>query len=168
MKDQKEDRRYRAAIIIASDRAFKKIRADETGPILKSRLIELGFEIAHFAVLPDDKSIIVRSLKILLKKEKPNLIIIAGGTGPAPSDVTPEATMEVIEKRVPGMEETMRRISSEKTPHAMLSRAVVGISEISLIINLPGSPAAAVENLAVVEPALDHALRLISGENPHE
>jgi molybdenum cofactor synthesis domain-containing protein len=101
-----------------------------------------------------------------ISEKKIDLILVSGGTGLSPSDVTPEATLSVIEKRVPGMEEAMRRASAELTPFGMLSRSVVGTAGESLIINLPGSPKGALENLEIIEPALEHALELICGGHP--
>lgn len=163
---EKQSNRFTAAILITSDRAAIGTRPDETGPLLKQYLSKLGFKVEDPVVVPDDKTEITAFLRKWINQKKINLILISGGTGLAPRDVTPEATLEVIEKRIPGMEEAMRRISTERTPYGMLSRSVVGIAGRSLIVDLPGSPRGAVENLEVIAPALWHALQLISGEHP--
>jgi molybdopterin adenylyltransferase len=157
---------YHCAILIASDRAAKNTRPDETGPLLERRLKELGFPVICRLTTPDERGVIVETLRDWADAQMIPLIITSGGTGLGPRDLTPEATLEVVERRVPGMEEAMRQASLRSTPHAMLSRAVVGTRGRSLIINLPGSPRAALENLEVVQPALVHALELISGRTP--
>jgi molybdenum cofactor synthesis domain-containing protein len=165
--DQKQSRpKFKAAILIASDRAHSGERPDRTGPALEKRLAELGYTVVFCEVVPDDGRKIESTLKTWISDEKINLILISGGTGLSPSDVTPEATLSIIEKRVPGMEEAMRQASSKITPFGMLSRCVVGTTEESLIINLPGSPKGALENLNIIEPALEHALELICGGHP--
>jgi molybdenum cofactor synthesis domain-containing protein len=153
------------AVLIASDRAASGDRQDETIPLLEGRLIALDFNVTHTAIVPDDRSRIADKLNGWVEAGVA-LIIVSGGTGVAPSDVTPEATLVVIERRIPGMEEAMRRASHDKTPFAMLSRGVVGIARGSLIVDLPGSPKGAVENLNVIAPALDHAIELIQGGKP--
>ena len=158
-------KRYNAAILIASDRSFSKLREDATGSVLEKRLEELGFNVVHNVILPDEEAKIAALLNSWVKGPEINLIITSGGTGPAPTDVTPDATLKIIDRRIPGIEETMRRESMRSTPNAMLSRAVAGIASKSLIINLPGNPKGALENLNVVAPALPHALDLINGVN---
>jgi len=158
--------RYSAAILITSDRSYSGERNDNTGPKLKTRLKELNYTVALLEVVPDDQQKIVSVLKKWIKSKKIDLILVSGGTGLSPDDVTPEATMKVIERRIPGMEEAMRHASLKITPNAMLSRGVVGVTDKSLIVNLPGSPKGALENLQVIEPALDHALKLINNEKP--
>jgi len=151
------------AILISSDRAFTGVRPDETIPILTGQIEKSSFKVVGTAIVPDNKDQIKSILKQWIKEEVP-LILTSGGTGLAPSDVTPEATLELINRPVPGMAEAMRAYSMKITPHAMISRAVVGVANHSLIINLPGKPKGAAENLAAVEPMLDHAVRLIAGE----
>lgn len=164
--EQSKERRFSAALLIASDRSHKGVRPDKTGPMLKEYIQRLGYDVVYSEVVPDDQQAIMSVLRRWVGKDMVNLILISGGTGLAPTDVTPEATLEVIERRIPGMEEAMRRASFEKTPHAILSRAVVGSVGKSLIVNLPGSPKGALENLEVIVPALEHALELICGGTP--
>ncbi len=159
------DERIRCAILIASDRAACSLRPDLTTPLLSQKVEELGLYIVDRVIVADDKVEIAARLT-RWKDQGIELILVSGGTGPAPSDVTPEATLAVIERRVPGMEEEMRRASLEKTPFAMLSRGVVGIAAASLIVDLPGNPRGAVESLDVIAPALRHALELIRGDKP--
>lgn len=158
--------RFSAAILIASDRSYRGERADGTGPGLKEYLENCGYRVVFLEIAPDDLKAIVTILRRWVHKDGINLILVSGGTGLAPADVTPEATEEVIERRIPGLEEAMRRASFEKTPHAALSRAVVGCVGGSLIIDLPGNPKGALENLRAIEPALEHALELLNGETP--
>ncbi len=157
---------FKAAILVASDRSASGKRPDMTGPGLQKRLKELGYPIVSIEIVPDDRQSIISILKKWVWSDKISLILISGGTGVSPTDITPEATLEIIERRIPGMEEAMRRASLEITPNAMLSRAVAGCAGKSLIINLPGSPKGALENLQIVEPALEHALELLSGGTP--
>ena len=115
-------------------------------------------------ILPDEKSRIIEILKKLSDSGNIDLILTTGGTGVAPRDVTPEATLAVIDRALPGMAEAMRAESLKKTPHAMISRAVAGIRKQTLIVNLPGSPKAVRENLSVILPALPHAIEKIKGD----
>jgi molybdenum cofactor synthesis domain-containing protein len=157
-----ETLQYDAAILICSDRAFSGERPDETAPLLGECLKKSNYRVAAVEIIPDNREEIITLLRQWIESGI-HLILISGGTGLAPSDVTPEATLEVIERRVPGMEEAMRRASLKVTPHGMLSRGVVGIAGNSLIINLPGSPKGAVENFDFVRPAIGHAITLITG-----
>jgi molybdopterin adenylyltransferase len=152
------------AIVTVSDRSSRGEREDASGEALSSLLAQNGFEIRHRIVIPDEVPIIQAVLRRYADEEKVALIVTTGGTGVSPRDVTPEATLSVLERTVPGMAEAMRAASLQKTPHAMISRAVAGIRGWTLILNLPGSPGGAVENLTVLLPALPHALEKIQGD----
>ena len=149
---------YTAAVIIISDRAFEGVYEDKAGPAVENLLKENGYQLSDVVIIPDEKNKIMETLVSLCKKNI-SLIITAGGTGFSQRDITPEATKEVIEKEAPGIAEYMRIKSMEITPRAMLSRGVCGIRGKSLIINLPGSPKAATENL----PHLTHGLDILNG-----
>lgn len=128
-------------------------------------LQQIGIEIVGQSIIPDEKELIRQSLIEWCDGEKTDLILTTGGTGVSPRDVTPDATREIIEREIPGMAEEMRRRSAAITPRAMISRAIAGIRGQTLIINLPGSPKGAVENLSVVLPALTHTIEKIKGDN---
>lgn len=154
----------KTAIVTVSDGGFRGEREDRSGQALADRLDAEGFEIFFRIVIPDEYAEIRKVLANLADVDKLALIITTGGTGVSPRDVTPEATLSVIERAIPGMAEAMRAASLQKTPHAMISRAVAGIRGKTLIINLPGSPKGALENLEVILPALPHALDKIQGD----
>lgn len=154
----------RAAILTVSDRSAQGLRNDASGPKLLEMLQSHGIEVAWSAVVPDDEAAISKMLISWADDCGADLILTTGGTGLSPRDVTPEATMAVVRRFVPGMAEAMRMASLRKTPHAMISRAVVGVRCTTLIINLPGSPKGAIENLEAVLPALEHAIAKIQGD----
>ena len=137
---------------------------DESGRLIREILAGAGVTVGHAEILPDEKDLIVHALTRLAGSGTIDLIITTGGTGVSPRDVTPEATREVIDRELPGMAEAMRAERLKKTPHAMISRAVVGIRKQTLIVNLPGSPRAVRENLSVILPALQHAIEKIRGD----
>ena len=155
--------RYRAAIICASDRCFQGLREDASSPIIAEMLTGQGYEATATIVLPDEYEALRMAMARIADEGSADLIVTTGGTGLAPRDVTPEATAAVIDRAVPGIPEAMRAESMKITPHGMLSRGIAGIRKRTLIINLPGSPKAARENLACVLPALDHALLVLTG-----
>jgi molybdopterin adenylyltransferase len=154
----------RVAIITLSDKGAKGEREDESGKAIREMLSGMNALVAHYEVLPDEKQRIVEVLSRLSDSGTIDLIITTGGTGVSARDVTPEATLAVIDRELPGMAEAMRAASLKKTPHAMISRAVAGIRKQALIVNLPGSPKAVRENLAVILPALSHAIEKINGD----
>ena len=154
----------RIAILTSSDRASAGIYEDRSGPALESLVKRaLRAEVVATQILPDDRQKIAAQLRAWADSDTLDLILITGGTGFAPTDVTPEATRDVLEKEAPGLAEAMRAASLQITPHAMLSRAVCGIRGHTLIVNLPGSPRGAQENLRVLLPALPHAIALLRG-----
>ena len=154
----------RVAIITLSDKGSRGEREDESGVIIREMIRSIGASVGHYEVLHDEKQSIVEVLSRLSDSGMIDLIITTGGTGVSPRDVTPEATREVIERELPGIAEVMRAESFKKTPHAMISRAIAGIRKRTLIVNLPGSPRAVRENLAVILPALPHAIEKIKGD----
>ena len=154
-----------AGVITVSDRGSRGEREDKSGQEIVRMLKGIAATVVHTIIIPDEKDQIKDALIECTDKKKLDLIVTTGGTGVSPRDVTPDATLEVIEKEVPGMAEAMRRESASITPHAMISRAVVGIRGCSLIINLPGSPRGVRENLAVILPALKHAIEKIKGDD---
>ena len=154
----------RAAILTVSDRSSQGLRNDASGPKLVEMLQSVGMDVAWSAVVPDEKDAISQMLISWADESGADLILTTGGTGLSPRDVTPEATMAVVQRLVPGMAEAMRLASLRKTPHAMISRAVAGVRGRTLIINLPGSPKGALENLDAVLPALEHAIAKIQGD----
>lgn len=154
----------RAAVLTVSDRSAAGSREDLAGPAVVQFLRSKGLEVPWTAVVPDEEDRIREQLIAWADGDAPDLIVTSGGTGLSPRDVTPEATLSVAERVVPGMAEAMRSKSLEKTPHAMISRAVVGIRGRTLIINVPGSPKGAVENIETVMPAIEHAVAKIQGD----
>ena len=155
----------RFGILTISDRSSRGEREDASGPALASFLQAENCPVVKQQVLPDDESAIRKALIEWVDNEKIDIILTTGGTGFAPRDVTPEATRAVIQREAPGLAEIMRAESLKKTKHAMLSRAIAGIRERTLIINLPGSPKGAVENLQTIFPILSHAVQLLQ-EDP--
>jgi molybdopterin adenylyltransferase len=153
------------AILTVSDRSARGERPDASGPALVEAILAQGWKVVQRAILPDDQAALSQKLVEWADKGEIDIILTTGGTGFAPRDVTPEATQAVIERPAPGLAEAMRQASLIETPHAMLSRATAGIRKHTLIINLPGSPKGAVENLRVVIPVLPHAIQLLQ-ENP--
>src|SRR6185312_6302822 len=154
-----------ASVLTISDSSSIGQRKDISGPAIVRELEAAGFKVLHSSVLPDEKDSI--SARLLECSEVTRLVITTGGTGIAPRDVTPEATLAVIERRIVGIEEKMRIDGVKKTPFAALSRGVCGVRGKALLLNLPGSPSAAVESLQAVIGILPHALELLDGKTEH-
>jgi molybdopterin adenylyltransferase len=154
----------RFGILTASDRSARGERPDLSGPALEELVRAHGWSIVRQTILPDDLKILRETLVAWADRGDLDIILITGGTGFAPRDITPEATRAVIDREAPGLAEAMRQESLKVTPHAMLSRGVTGMRGKVLIIDLPGSPKAAVENLNVVLPVLAHAVELLRDE----
>lgn len=159
-----KNRPIRAAVVTLSDKASAGLRADASGPLLNELLEGLGAETADPYVVPDDQPQIERLLAALADDGDVDLILTTGGTGLAPRDRTPEATLAVADRVAPGFAEAMRAASLAVTPHAMLSRAVAVVRKTTLIVNMPGSPKACREHFAVIAPALGHAIETLRGE----
>lgn len=153
---------YRLAILTASDKGSRGEREDESARMIRELASPLG-PLVSYSVVPDEKEIIERELIRLADEEAVDLILTTGGTGLSTRDVTPEATLAVVDRLAPGFTEVMRARGFEKTPHALLSRAVAGVRGQTLIINLPGSPRAVKENLSVILAALPHGLEILTG-----
>ena len=149
------------AVLTVSDRCYKGERQDLSGPALCQKVQELGWNLVATAIVPDEMDQIKAYLVNQSTSGKVNLILTSGGTGFAPRDITPEATLSVIEKRASGLVERIRNESSKSNPHAFLSRAEAGIRNKCLILNLPGSPSGAVDSLMVISNILPHALALL-------
>jgi len=155
----------RFSILTVSDRSSRGERADTSGPALAELVKEQGWTVSRQEIVPDEFESIKETLLAWCEDNETDVILATGGTGFAPRDVTPEATRAVVERLTPGLDEAMRASSLKVTPHAMLSRAVSGICRRTLIITLPGSPKGATENLRVVLPALEHAVKLLREED---
>ena len=154
---------YTSAVVTVSDRSARGERPDEAGPLAASLLEAAGYEVVERRIVPDEQAEIEAVLKTLADQGRVALIVTTGGTGFSTRDVTPEATAAVCARMAPGIPEAMRAASLAITPRAMLSRAAAGIRGGSLIVNLPGSPKAARENLEAVLPTLEHGLKMLLG-----
>jgi molybdenum cofactor synthesis domain-containing protein len=153
-----------AFVLTVSDRCFEGTRADESGDRLESRLAGLGFTVER-AVVPDDVARIARAIRDGATRNR--LVVSTGGTGLTPRDVTPQATATVLDYEIPGIAEAMRAEGRSHTPLAVLSRGLVGVRGGTLIVNVPGSPKGALENLEAVVPVLEHALETLAGPFDH-
>ena len=151
------------AVLTLSDKGSRGEREDLSGPLIEDMLKRIDAEVKFYEILPDEKETLKE--KLIKYSEKADLIFTTGGTGLSPRDVTPEATLEVIDRQIPGIAEAMRAEGLKKTSRAMLSRAVAGVKGRSLIINLPGSPKAVKENLAVILDVIPHAIEKIKGDS---
>jgi molybdopterin adenylyltransferase len=156
------------AILTISDRSYVGERPDLSGPALLLETQEQGWSLVDLKIVPDDYQMIVNVLVDWSNSGKVDVILTTGVTGISSRDITPEATMSVVQKVIPGFSEAMRSEGMKTTPHAMLSRAVVGIRANTIIVNLPGNPKGAVENLRVVLPAIPHAVQILKNDSQSE
>jgi len=154
----------KVAILTLSDKGSRGERIDLSGPALRDWLAERDVKVEAMTMMPDEEDQIAAILRDWVENLAPDLILTTGGTGVSPRDVTPEATRQVIKLELPGFGEAMRRRSLEKTPHAIISRALAGIGGRTLIINLPGSPKGAVENLEAIWAAVPHTVAKLQGD----
>ena len=155
---------YRVGIITASDKGSRGERVDESGAKIKEVVGEFGYEVKFYKVLPDDKDVLAEEMKSLCDKNEVDLILTTGGTGFSKRDNTPEATLSIAEKLVPGISEAIRAYSMQFTKKGRLSRAVSVIRKSTLIINMPGSPKAVKECMECLMPTLEHGLDILTGE----
>ncbi len=150
---------WEAAVITVSDRSARGERADRSGPAVARALARAGFRVASLQVVPDERPPLSAAIRGLARRVA--LVVTTGGTGLAPRDVTPDATLGVIDREIPGLAERMRLAGARRTPYAALSRAVAGTLGRALVLNLPGSPAGAVDSLKAVLPVIPHALKVL-------
>lgn len=154
----------RIGILTVSDRSARGERPDLSGPAIEELISERGWSVNRVEIIPDELPLLIDTLATWADSGEFDIILTTGGTGFSPRDITPEATIKVVHREAPGLAEAMRAASLNLTPHAMMSRARAGIRGRTLIVNLPGSPRGAVENLNVVLPVFEHAVALLSGD----
>lgn len=154
----------RIGILTVSDRSARGEREDLSGPAIKELILEQGWSVSRMEIVPDERQLLIDTLVSWADSGEMDIILTTGGTGFSLRDITPEATIEVIDRETPGLPEAMRTASLSVTPHAMMSRATAGIRKRTLIVNLPGSPRGAIENLNVILPVFDHAVALLSDD----
>lgn len=155
--------RYSAAVITVSDKGSRGERQDTSGPALKTLLEEAGYAVTETQLIPDEFDVIRETLLHCCDESRVALVVTTGGTGLSPRDVTPEATLSILHREARGIPEAMRLASLQITPRACLSRGVAGTRGLTLVVNLPGSRKAAVENLTAVLPALGHGIDTLRG-----
>ena len=154
----------RIGILTVSDRSAQGERPDLSGPAIEELISERGWSVNRVEIIPDELPLLIDTLATWADSGEFDIILTTGGTGFSPRDITPEATIKVVHREAPGLAEAMRAASLNLTPHAMMSRARAGIRGRTLIVNLPGSPRGAVENLNVVLPVFEHAVALLSDD----
>ncbi len=154
----------KAAVLTISDKGSRGERVDTSGPAVTELLAGIDVSVEQYEIIPDERDDIKAKLKHCCDTLNLDIVVTTGGTGVAPRDITPDVTREVIDKEIPGMAEAMRLESLKKTPHAVISRAIAGIRGRTLIVNLPGSPKAATENLQAILAAIPHAVSKIQGD----
>jgi molybdenum cofactor synthesis domain-containing protein len=156
-------KQIRASVVTISDKGFAGEREDASGPLLAELLRQMGAEVVSQAIVPDEPDQIAALLSALADEQHVDLVVTTGGTGATPRDITPEATLSVIEREMPGLAEVLRWEGYRKTPLAVLSRGVAGIRGRTIIVNLPGSPKAVREGVETLTPILPHAVRMARG-----
>ena len=164
IEERKGPRPWQAAVLVISDRAFQGESADESGPALVQRLTDESYQLAEQLLLPQEEAVLKQHLIRLADQRQLDLILTAGGTGFGPRDIVPEATLAVADRQVPGIAEAMRMENLRLTKRAMFSRGVSVLRGKTLIVNLPGSPKACMENLGVFLDDLPHALGMLRGK----
>jgi len=152
-----------AGVVTVSDKGYAGEREDASGPLLANLVRQMGAEVVRQAIVPDEREQIERVLVELADQAHLDLVLTTGGTGPAPRDVTPEATRAVIEREMPGLAEVLRFAGYSRTPLAVISRGMAGIRGGTLIVNLPGSPRAVREGMETLSPILPHAIKMLRG-----
>ncbi|MHB8421290.1 MAG: bifunctional molybdenum cofactor biosynthesis protein MoaC/MoaB [Leptospirales bacterium] len=156
-----------AAVVVCSDSVHAGKKADKTGPLIRERLLSLGFPSPSYTVIPDDRDLIESVLLDLCDTQKIRLILTTGGTGFSPRDTTPEATSNILEREAPGISEMLRAYGQERTPYSMLSRGIAGIRGGTIIVNLPGSMGGVEDALTSLFPAILHAFGILESR-PHD
>ena len=156
---------WRAGVVTVSDRSARGDRADTSGPLLASLLREVGLEVGDPVVVPDEVAAVQEALRAAIAAY--DLVVTTGGTGLSPRDVTPEATLPLLDREVPGIAEALRQRGATAVPTAVLSRGVVGAAGTTLVVNLPGSTGGVRDGVAVLAPVLDHALAQLRGGGDH-
>ena len=158
---------FAVGVLTISDSAARGEREDTSGPAIRSALAQIGGEVRLAAIVPDERERIATTLVEWADERQLELILTTGGTGLSPRDWTPEATLDVLERQAPAIPQAILLMSLQQSPHAMLSRAVAGVRGRTLIINLPGSPKAVAECMALLAPVLPHAVQVLRGEARH-
>lgn len=159
-----EMKRRNAVVITSSDTGYEKKREDKSGPLVKEILEQAGYHVIRVVVLPDERQMLADEMRRIADYGEAELIMTTGGTGFSERDCTPEATLDVITRQVPGIPEAMRMFSMQITKRAMLTRGTAGIRGKTLIINLPGSPKAVKECLEIILPEIAHGLDILTGD----
>ncbi len=158
-------KQFKVAVITVSDKGYRGQREDRSGKYIIEYFKKKGWQIAHYSIVPDNKEMISAELKKISDTQKANLVLTTGGTGFSPTDLTPEATEEVVEKKVPGFSEIIRMEGQKKTPRAILSRGISGIRAGTLIINLPGSIKGVKDSLDLIYRPIPHGLDILTGKS---